>query len=139
MSTPRYLNKRVGQELNKAGDDSAADNFINRRIALLGKKLAEANGGGELLVDVLRHDTLDHGRQLLVELHKDCQRILKSRQFSCHAGLQAVFLRGKSYGSLFAVAEKPPDQDTLILAAVAKQVHYKTIESPPPSKDRLKQ
>ena len=56
------------QELDKLGDDTAADDLINRGVALLGEELAELCGGAKLVVDVVRHDSLNHSRKLLMEL-----------------------------------------------------------------------
>jgi len=58
------------QELYKAGHNSTADNLVNRRIALLGEKLSEADGGTDLVIGIVRHDSLDHGWELLMELWK---------------------------------------------------------------------
>jgi hypothetical protein len=56
------------QKLDKLGDNATADNLIDRRVALLGEELAELCGSAELLIDVVRHNTLNHSRELLVEL-----------------------------------------------------------------------
>lgn len=65
-----YLDNSMGraQELDKLGHNSAADNLVDGGVALLGKKLAEASCGSELIVHVVGHDTLNHGWKLLVEL-----------------------------------------------------------------------
>jgi hypothetical protein len=70
MKSVSYLNRRVrrAQELDKLGDDTAADDFVDRRVALLGEKLAELCGGTKLVIDIVRHDSLNHSRELLVEL-----------------------------------------------------------------------
>lgn len=56
------------EELDEAGDDSALDNLLDRRVALLGKELAELGRAVELGVDAVRENAGDHLWQLLVEL-----------------------------------------------------------------------
>jgi hypothetical protein len=60
---------RGAKELHKPGDNTAADNLIDRGVALLGKKLAKTSGRTKLVLDVVRHDALNHGWKLLMKLH----------------------------------------------------------------------
>lgn len=68
MST--NLNHRVitPEELDETSDDTALDNLLDGRVALLREKLAELGGRVELLVGLVREDSLDHRRELLEEL-----------------------------------------------------------------------
>jgi hypothetical protein len=65
-----YLDDSVrgAQKFNKSWDHSAANNLVDRGIALFGEQLAEAGGSSKLLFNVVRHDSLDHSRELFVEL-----------------------------------------------------------------------
>lgn len=58
------------QEFDKAADNTGLDDTLDRRVALLGQQLTELGGGGNLVVDLVGEDALDHDREILVQLRK---------------------------------------------------------------------
>ena len=88
-----YLNNgmRRAQELDESGNNSATDDLVDGRVALLGEKLAETGGCSKLIINVLGHDTLNHGGELLVELCTDILMIMKAFGQCCVPLSRAFF------------------------------------------------
>lgn len=59
---------RGSKELDESADDTGLDDLLNGRVSLLGEEFSELGCGLDLEVDLIREDTSDHLRKILVQL-----------------------------------------------------------------------
>ena len=66
------LDESVGgaKELNEAAHDTSLNDFLDRRVALLGEEFPELRRGLDLLINLVGEDARDHLREVLVELER---------------------------------------------------------------------
>lgn len=107
----------VAEELNEASDDSTLDDLLNGRVALLTQELPEPRRCVELLIRLVGEHSLDHRRELLLELSAHTSSQLRSE------------VQDGRGGALTAESTAPSSSDSPPLAAETKFLLLATLSS----------